>query len=74
MFGNHAVTGLVKDAMADDPYKYQFGFGNHHATEAIPGALPASGTNLPQKVRYGLYAEHLNGTSFISSRESVSNL
>ncbi|KAK3364471.1 Homogentisate 1,2-dioxygenase [Lasiosphaeria hispida] len=60
--------------MADDPYKYQFGFGNHHATEAIPGALPASGTNLPQKVRYGLYAEHLNGTSFISSRESVSNL
>ncbi|KAK3367174.1 Homogentisate 1,2-dioxygenase [Lasiosphaeria ovina] len=57
-----------------DPYKYQAGFGNHHVTEAIPGALPRNGTNLPQKSRYGLYAEHLNGTSFISSRESVSNV
>ncbi|KAK0723656.1 Homogentisate 1,2-dioxygenase [Apiosordaria backusii] len=57
-----------------DPYKYQFGFGNHHATEAIPGALPPHGTNLPQKAKYGLFAEHLNGTSFISSRAMVSNV
>ncbi|KAM7213158.1 Homogentisate 1,2-dioxygenase [Rhypophila decipiens] len=57
-----------------DPYKYQCGFGNHHATEAIPGALPRHGTNLPQKCPYGLYAEHLNGTSFISPRDTVTNV
>ncbi|KAK3337549.1 RmlC-like cupin domain-containing protein [Cercophora scortea] len=69
-----AGTGLVRDPTPDDPYRYQYGFGNHHSSEAIPGALPPSGTNLPQKGRYGLYAEHLNGTSFISSRDSVSNV
>ncbi|KAK3372055.1 Homogentisate 1,2-dioxygenase [Podospora didyma] len=70
-----SATGSPKDAeLPADPYKYQYGFGNHHATEAIPGALPLNGTNLPQKHRYGLYAEHLNGTSFISSREMVSNI
>ncbi|KAK4177565.1 putative homogentisate 1,2-dioxygenase [Triangularia setosa] len=58
----------------EDPYKYQLGFGNHHATEAIPGALPPHGTNLPQKGSYGLYAEHLNGTSFISSRAAASSV
>jgi hypothetical protein len=72
--GGAAVTGFLRDPTPDDPYRYQCGFGNHHATEAIPGALPRSGTNLPQKARYGLYPEHLNGTSFISSRESVSNV
>ena len=72
--GGAAVAGLLRNPTADDPYRYQFGFGNHHVTEAIPGALPLNGTNLPQKGRYGLYAEHLNGTSFISSRESVSNV
>jgi len=59
---------------APDPYKYQTGFGNHHSSEAIPGALPAHGTNIPQRHKYGLYAEHLNGSSFISSRQSVSNV
>ncbi|KAK0655137.1 Homogentisate 1,2-dioxygenase [Cercophora newfieldiana] len=72
--GGAAVTGLLQHPTPDDPYRYQFGFGNHHATEAIPGALPLNGTNLPQRGKYGLYPEHLNGTSFISSRESVSNV
>ncbi|KAK4443702.1 putative homogentisate 1,2-dioxygenase [Podospora aff. communis PSN243] len=72
--GGAAVTGFLRDPTPDDPYRYQCGFGNHHATEAIPGALPRSGTNLPQKARYGLYPEHLNGTSFISSRDTVSNV
>ncbi|KAK3331171.1 Homogentisate 1,2-dioxygenase [Apodospora peruviana] len=67
-------TGFIQDASEDDPYKYQLGFGNHHVTEAIAGALPPNGTNLPKKTRYGLFAEHLNGTSFISSRETVSNV
>ncbi|KAM7188515.1 Homogentisate 1,2-dioxygenase [Naviculisporaceae sp. PSN 640] len=57
-----------------DPYKYQCGFGNHHSTEAIPGALPAHGSNLPQKCPYGLVAEHISGTSFIASRETASNV
>ena len=58
----------------DDPYEYQRGFGNHHVSEAVPGALPRHGTNLPQRHPYGLFPEHLNGTPFISSRENVSNV
>jgi homogentisate 1,2-dioxygenase len=69
-----AISGLVSDPTPDDPYRYQFGFGNHHASEAIPGVLPRDGTDLPQKCKFDLFAEHLNGTSFISSRDSVSNV
>ncbi len=70
---------FVKEATAmesepDEPYEYQHGFGNHHASEAVAGALPRGGTNMPQKCPYGLYPEHLNGTSFISSRETASNV
>ena len=43
------------------------GFGNHHATEAVPGALPV-GRNSPQKVPFGLYAEQLSGTAFTAPR------
>lgn len=43
--------------------KYQSGFGNHFATEAINGALPV-GQNNPQKAPFGLYAEQLSGTAF----------
>ncbi|ROV98775.1 hypothetical protein VMCG_06785 [Cytospora schulzeri] len=68
-----AVLGHVSQPTRHDPYRYQHGFGNHHASEAFAGALPRSGTNIPQKHAYGLYAEHLNGTSFISTRESVLN-
>ncbi|KAK7698042.1 hypothetical protein SLS64_012920 [Diaporthe eres] len=68
-----AVLGHISQPTPHDPYRYQHGFGNHHASEAFAGALPRNGTNLPQKHPYGLYAEHLNGTSFISSRESVLN-
>lgn len=46
---------------------YQTGFGNHCATEALPGALPA-GRNSPQVCPYGLYAEQLSGTAFTVSR------
>jgi len=47
--------------------RYQSGFGNEFATEALPGALPA-GRNSPQRAPYGLYAEQLSGTAFTAPR------
>lgn len=46
---------------------YVPGFGNHLASEAVPGALP-EGCNSPQHVPYGLYAEQLSGTAFTVPR------
>lgn len=46
---------------------YLSGFGNEHATEALPGALPV-GQNSPQRPPYGLYAEQLSGTAFTVPR------
>jgi len=46
---------------------YLTGFGNHFATEALPGALP-QGQNSPQRCAYGLYAEQLSGTAFTAPR------
>lgn len=43
------------------------GFGNHFATEAVPGALPV-GQNAPQAVPFGLYAEQFSGTAFTAPR------
>ncbi|QGP80611.1 homogentisate 1,2-dioxygenase [Sphingobium sp. CAP-1] len=43
------------------------GFGNHHATEAVAGALPV-GRNSPQRVPFGLYAEQLSATAFTAPR------
>ena len=47
--------------------RYQSGFGNEFATEALPGALPRH-RNSPQKVAYGLYAEQISGTAFTAPR------
>lgn len=47
--------------------RYQTGFHNEHASEALPGALPR-GRNAPQKAPYGLYAEQINNTSFTAPR------
>ncbi|MBU6199606.1 MAG: homogentisate 1,2-dioxygenase, partial [Xanthomonadaceae bacterium] len=49
--------------------KYQSGFGNEFATEAIAGALPV-GRNSPQRVAHGLYAEQLSGTAFTAPRHA----
>ena len=46
---------------------YMTGFGNHFATEAVPGALPL-GRNSPQQPPFGLYAEQLSGTAFTAPR------
>jgi homogentisate 1,2-dioxygenase len=47
--------------------RYQSGFGNDFATEAIAGALPV-GQNSPQKAPFGLYAEQLSGSPFSAPR------
>lgn len=57
-----------------DPYSYQTGFGNRFASEAIPGALPVGGQNVPQRCPFDLYSEQLNGTSVISSRQTLQNV
>ncbi len=47
--------------------RYQSGWGNGFATEALPGALP-EGRNSPQVCPYGLYAEQLTGSAFTALR------
>ncbi|NOT49549.1 MAG: homogentisate 1,2-dioxygenase [Acidobacteria bacterium] len=47
--------------------KYQTGFGNGFATEAVEGALP-TGRNSPQRAPLGLYAEQFSGTAFTAPR------
>jgi homogentisate 1,2-dioxygenase len=49
--------------------KYQSGFGNEFATEAVAGALPV-GQNSPQRVAHGLYAEQISGTAFTAPRHA----
>ncbi len=46
---------------------FQSGFGNQHASEAEPGALPL-GRNSPQRVAHGLYAELMSGAAFTAPR------
>lgn len=43
------------------------GFGNHHQSEARPGALPEK-QNSPQHCPFGLYAEQLSGSAFTRPR------
>jgi len=45
------------------------GFGNHHHSEAIPGALPSQ-QNSPQHCHLGLYAEQLSGSAFTRPRHA----
>ena len=47
--------------------RYLTGFGNEHATEALPGTLP-DGRNSPQKVAHGLYAEKFSGSAFTAPK------
>jgi homogentisate 1,2-dioxygenase len=47
--------------------RYQSGFNNQFATEALPGALP-EGRNSPQQPPYGLYTEQFSGTAFTAPR------
>ncbi len=49
--------------------RYQTGFGNEFASEALPGALPKV-LNSPQRCPYGLYAEQFSGTAFTVPRHA----
>lgn len=53
--------------MNNKTQEYLSGFRNHHATEALSGALP-TGRNSPQRCPYGLYAEQLSGSAFTAPR------
>src|SRR3954469_766863 len=57
----------MNDRLQGTALKYLGGFGSHHESEAVPGALPI-GRNSPQKVPFGLYAEQLSGSSFTMPR------
>ena len=57
----------MNDRSVDTSLKYLSGFGSHHETEAVEGALPV-GRNSPQKVPFGLYAEQLSGSAFTMAR------
>jgi len=48
---------------------YLAGFGNHHQSEAIAGALPER-QNSPQQCNLGLYAEQLSGSAFTRPRHN----
>lgn len=48
---------------------YLSGFGNHHQTEAIPGALPLK-QNSPQKCSFDLFPEQLSGSAFTRRRHT----
>ena len=63
------TTAATPATHAIETRAYQSGFGNHFATEALPGALP-EGRNSPQRAPYGLYAEQLSGTAFTAPRAS----
>ncbi len=52
---------------SEEILKYQTGFGNEFATEAVKGALPV-GQNSPQIAPLGLYAEQFSGTAFTAPR------
>ncbi|WP_411881097.1 homogentisate 1,2-dioxygenase [Polaromonas sp. YR568] len=47
--------------------RYQSGFGNEFASEAVAGALP-EGRNSPQRAPHDLYTELLSGTAFTAPR------
>ncbi|VTU40998.1 Homogentisate 1,2-dioxygenase [Variovorax sp. PBS-H4] len=47
--------------------RYQSGFGNEHASEAVAGALPR-GRNSPQRAPFDLYPELISGTAFTAPR------
>jgi homogentisate 1,2-dioxygenase len=53
--------------MTEKVFRYLTGFGNEHASEAVPGALPI-GQNAPQRHPRGLYTEQLSGTPFTAPR------
>ena len=63
----NAPPRTKEESMSQAELRYQSGFGNEFATEAVAGALP-QGQNAPQKSALGLYTEQLSGTAFTAPR------
>ena len=57
----------MNDRSAAAALAYLSGFGAHHESEAVAGALP-QGQNSPQRPAFGLYAEQISGTAFTAPR------
>ena len=57
----------MNDRSAQARLAYLSGFGAHHESEAVAGALP-QGQNSPQRPAFGLYAEQISGTAFTAPR------
>jgi homogentisate 1,2-dioxygenase len=57
----------LKPTRANDPYEYQYGWGNRHQSEVIPGTLPVAQNN-PHEVRFGLYTEGITYSAFAAPR------
>ncbi|MDQ2780191.1 MAG: homogentisate 1,2-dioxygenase [Pseudomonadota bacterium] len=53
--------------MQTEDLRYQSGFGNEYASEAVSGALP-QGRNSPQRAPHALYTELISGTAFTAPR------
>ena len=66
--GEVAVRAQARETAS--ALQYSTGFGNEHASEARPGALPI-GRNNPQRAPYGLYIELLSETAFTELRTST---
>src|SRR5258707_6614305 len=64
---NKKTSSAKAKTRAETQLRYQSGFGNEFASEAVEGVLPR-GQNSPQKVAHGLYAEQLSGTAFTAPR------
>lgn len=65
-----AKAEYTKPPAADDPYSYTTGFGNRFISEALPDVISWS-QNTPQRVKYGLYSEQLNGSAVNAKRTDV---
>jgi homogentisate 1,2-dioxygenase len=61
------MSGIEQARKTAEGLEYLSGFGNQHASEAVPGALPL-GRNSPQRAPLGLYAEQLSGSAFTEPR------
>lgn len=61
------TPNLDKTILLTLPLRYQSGFNNEFASEAVPGTLP-QGQNSPRKVRFGLYAEQMTASAFVAPR------
>jgi predicted esterase len=62
-----AAQAMLAQLFSHSRLRYLSGFGNHLTSEALPEAVPRL-QNSPQSPAYGLYAEQINGSSFLAPR------